>query len=168
MAVFGWCAGACGGATGGNGVPDAMVCTTIGCEDAFTTTTMLAVGMVPEGSHTVDVTADGNEMMCMFTFPPPGGIGPCPSGLFVTVEPAESCTSVETDAALTQQCQTIPGEFTETISVRGVASTVRVRQLVGGTAILDQTFTPTYENVYPNGPACGPGCREANAQLTLP
>ncbi len=145
-----------------------MVCTTIGCEDAFIVTGMLAVAMVPPGTHTVDVTADGNEMVCMFAFPPPGGIGACPSGLFVSVESAEDCTSVETDAALTQQCQPIPGELTETISVRGMPSMVRVQQLVGGTAILDQTFTPTYASVYPNGPACGPACQEANAQFSIP
>jgi len=43
---------------------------------------------------------------------------------------------------------------------------VHVRQLVDGGVVLDKSVTPVYAMDQPNGPGCGPICREGGADWT--
>jgi hypothetical protein len=144
----------------------------IGCEDLFWAQVTVDATMIPSGTHTVDVTADGKAMSCTFSSPTPatiiGGIPvPCASGLTFSIEPLESCPPPN-DAGNSPPCQIVDGKFTETLTVAGTPVTVHVRQLVDGTAILDQTVSPTYLTDEPNGPGCGPICHQAAAMWTIP
>ena len=177
MATLGCCAASCGaekignggsGATGGGG----QLCTLVGCEDGFAAYITVDATMVPTGTHTVNVTADGKEMSCTFSSPAPaavvGGIVvPCPSGVTLTIEPVENCPPPN-DAGNSGACGIVDGKFTETIVVAGTPGTVHVQQLVGGNAILDQIVSPTYQIDEPNGPGCGPICHEAYVMWTIP
>jgi hypothetical protein len=149
-----------------------ILCTLVGCEDEFTATVTVDATMVAAGTHTVDVMANGTAMTCTFSFPPDpalgGTVAQCSSGVALVVGPAETCTTTQTDAAISEQCQPISGKFTETISVDGIPSAVHVQQLVGGTVILDETVSPTYQTNQPNGPNCGPICQQGNATWTIP
>lgn len=44
---------------------------------------------------------------------------------------------------------------------------VAVRLAAGNTPLLDQTRSPAYAILQPNGPECGPTCRNATIELTL-
>jgi hypothetical protein len=39
---------------------------------------------------------------------------------------------------------------------------------VDGQVILDTDLTPTYKESRPNGPTCGPVCKQASVDLDLP
>ena len=149
-----------------------MVCTLIGCEDQFSATVTVDATLVPPGTHTVNVVADGAATLCTFTFPPAasnGGLAAqCSTGLTVFVQPATVCTTTRSGTVTSQQCQPIDGKFTESIWVSGTPTVVQVQQLVGGTVILDQTISPTYQTNEPNGPGCGPTCHQAGAAWTIP
>jgi hypothetical protein len=165
---------ACGalGCGGGALAWGEMVCSDVGCEDQFSASVTMDATQIPAGTHTIDVMADGAAMSCTFSFPPDpstGGIAAqCPSGLTVLVQPATVCTTTQSRTAASQQCQPIDGKFTESIWVSGTPKMVQVQQLVGGTAILDQTVSPTYQTNEPNGPGCGPICQQASAAWTIP
>ena len=160
---------------GCNGSPfGSMACSTRGCQDQFTATISIAGSSVSAGMHSVDVTADGTMLSCTFTFPPEtlsggGTVGSqCPIGLTVDVQPTTTCMTVQTDAAKIEHCAPAPGQFTELITVSGAPASVRVQQSVGGTVILDQSATPTYESNQPNGPGCDPICHQAAAAWMIP
>lgn len=162
---------ACGGAIG-SPLGGEMVCTDVGCQDQFSATVTMGATLIPAGTHTVDVVADGAAMSCTFSFPPDASTGgaaaQCSSGLTVLVQPATVCTTTRSATAVSQQCQPIDGKFTESIWVPGTPKVVQVQQLVGGTVILDQTVSPTYQTNQPNGPGCGPICHQAGAEWTIP
>lgn len=163
-----------GGLLGCNGSalrsPDGgeMVCTDVGCHDQFTATVTVDATLVPAGTHTVNVMADGTAMTCTFPFPPTDAVARCSGGLTVIVQAAAVCTTVQTDAAISDKCQAIDGKFTESIWVPGAPGVVQVQQLVGETILLDQTIAPTYQANQPNGPGCGPTCQQAGAAWTIP
>ena len=149
-----------------------MVCTLVGCEDQFSASVTMDAALVPAGTHTVDVVADGAAMSCTFPFPPPDATGglaaQCSTGLTVFVEPDLVCTTMQSAMGAWEACLPIDGKFTESICVSGTPSVVQVQQLVGGTVILDQTVSPSYQTSAPNGPGCGPICHQGGADWTIP
>jgi hypothetical protein len=168
MAALGCGAFGCGGGAISSPGGGEMICTSSGCNDQFSATVTMDATQVPAGTHTVNVVADGAATSCTFPFPPTDAVAQCSSGLTVIVQAAAICTTVQTDAAITEKCQPIDGKFTESIWVSGTPSVVQVQQLVAGTVILDQTIAPTYQTNQPNGPGCGPTCHRAGAAWTIP
>jgi hypothetical protein len=162
-----------GGVLAAGGCSGTKACTLIGCLDQFSASVQRADGSFPSGSHRVEVLADGASLTCTFTFPAANASGggyvyaACPSGLMVSVSPALVCTDVTTNAAVTHQCDPIPGQFVESISLTGTPGQVHVWQYVDDAAILDAAAAPTYQDSQPNGPECGPTCRQASASWTM-
>src|SRR5215831_2991282 len=163
-ALGGW-AISCGG--GGGSLGGENVCTLVWCQDQFTAVVTVSPTAIPAGTHTLDVTADGADLSCMFTIPPTGSaMAPtCTTGLSLYIASAQPCPPAD---AAGGTCLSIDRLLEETITVAGTPSTVRVRQLVGGTAILDQTVSPAYQVNQPNGPGCGPICQQGRADWSLP
>ncbi len=148
-----------------------QACTAIGCSDSFNVTLRPTAGEFPAGNHEVLITAEGSPVRtCTFTFPFAGPIesGTCtPTGggpLFLTVSPLQSCTTMTSGQTASQTCVPIPGKFEERLTVPGLPAKVRITQrtLSGGT-YFDREVTPTYEDAYPNGKACGAVCKQAGA-----
>jgi hypothetical protein len=150
-----------------------IICTLIGCEDELSATVTVDATMVPAGTHTVNVMADGALMTCTFPFPTTnpallsGAVAQCSSGLMLVVRPAMDCTTTYTEAGSSDQCQTTDGKWTESMTITGMPSVVHLQQLVGGTVILDQTISPRYQTNQPNQ-GCGPICHQASAAWTIP
>ena len=69
--------------------------------------------------------------------------------------------------SVSQRCDPIPGQFIEGCALQGTPTNVRIVQMVDGVVLLDESIAPTYKVVYPNGPDCDPGCKQASASLTL-
>ena len=171
LAIVALAAGALGCDGGAIGSPfgGEMACTDIGCSDQFSASVTIDATLVPAGTHTVDVVADGAAMSCTFSFPPAdSSSAQCSGGLTLFVQPATVCTTTQTPTYSSQQCQPIDGKFTESIWVSGTPGVVQVRQLVGGTVVLDQTVSPAYQTNQPNGPGCAPICHQGGAEWTIP
>ena len=144
------------GAAGCTGSGTSGPCTLIGCEDGFALTVTVDATTVAAGTHTLRVTADGTVSSCTFTFPPPDAGAnaivptPCSDGLTVSLEPAMTCTTVQTPNSSTSNCQTIADKFEESILLPGMPQSVRVEQRVDGNVILDRTLAPAYRTVEPS------------------
>jgi len=113
-----------------------------------------------------------STLTCAFPFPlPPAGGGgtqpACDSGLTVTISPKESCTDTMQAGSVSHSCTPIPGKFFETIGLPGTPAQVHVWQYLDDVPILDVAVTPTYQSYTPNGPECGPVCRQASASWTF-
>ena len=143
-------------------------CALRGCSNQFSATLSRADGSFPAGAHRVDIIADGVTMSCAFNFAGSGVVATCPSGLDVTVGPAETCMEFRSGNGVGYRCDPIPGQFIERLTLRATPSQMRVVQSVDGVALLDQAMAPTYEAAYPNGPECEPVCQQATATLSLP
>jgi len=147
---------------------ETKVCTEIGCVNQLSVTVTRADGSFPSGVHQVDVTADGVTRSCTFTFAGSVVSTACPSGLFLSVNQATTCTEMRTPTAVSLRCDPIPRQFVEVLSMSGMPRDVRVVQSMDGVALLDQSIAPTYKQSRPNGPGCEPLCEQASATLTLP
>lgn len=151
----------------------AQTCTEIFCSDQFHATVTSASGAVPNGTHVLEVTADGTTTTCTFAVPlamsAAGGVFPqCPSPLTVAILPAQSCTETETPTTKSQRCMPVPGHFSEQIGVLGAPVEVHVLLTVDGTVAVDQTTRPSYVASRPNGPGCDPICHQANVSWPFP
>lgn len=135
-------------------LPDgATACTLIGCVDQFLATVTVDATTVPAGKHTLTVTIDGAATSCSFNLPELASPvnDPCAAGFSLNVPG-----------------QPTAGKFTETIGIVGTPSSIKVHQTLDGTVVLDQTISPTYQTIQPNGPGCAPICHHATAAWTIP
>jgi hypothetical protein len=162
---------ACGNKGSSSPSRDAMLCTDIDCEDLFAAQVFVDAGTVPSGTQTLNVVADGVSMSCTFVFPPDlsnNSGGQCSGALSVVVQPARTCTTGSGDGAVTEKCDALSGQFVELILFRGTPQSVQVQQTAGGTIIMDESVTPSYQTNEPNGPGCSPVCEQAAVQWTIP
>lgn len=149
-------------------------CTEVGCNDQLGATIEATSASLPPGMHRLDVVADGTTLSCTFTVPVeplPGGGLPAPTcspGLMLSVGPAVTCTTFEDGSAQGQRCDPIPDRVQERLWVGGAPAHITVTQWAGGTMIFQQTASPTYKISYPNGPECGPVCRQGDATWSIP
>jgi hypothetical protein len=149
------------------------MCTLIGCSDGFSANVRRADGSFPSGAHRVEVVVDGARTTCAFTFPlgtaTGGGVSQpaCPSPLTVAVWPLTACSDMSGDGAVSRRCDPIADRYQETIGVSGTPGQVHAWQYVDDAAILDAAAAPIYQDVTPNGPECGPVCRQASVAWTL-
>ncbi len=146
-------------------------CTEIGCSDQLNVTIRPRAGVFPSGMHEVVIAAEGSPVRrCTFNFPIAGGPGAVESGacnsgdgLFLTVAPVMECTTMTSGNAASQTCTPVPGKFEERLHIPGTSPQVRVTQrTIAGGKYLDQEIAPTYAPAYPNGPECGPVCKQAS------
>ena len=166
--------------------PDPRPCTEIGCSDLVSVMVVPRAGTFPPGNHVLEVSTPAftPPMTCKFVVPgaagatapappslvapppappPPGNVivGDCTRGLSVIISPAQRCTTVMRGDAVGQVCEPIPGQFREQITINATPAQLHINQKVDGRVILDRELTPVYREVRPNGPACGPVCRQA-------
>lgn len=143
-------------------------CPLVGCDNAFSAQISVSVSGVPAGTHTVTVTVDGVTTSCSFQFPPDAatlarGVT-CSGSAYVGLTAAQTCQS----AGGSETCQPVPGQYVESVTVFGTPQSIQVQQTVGGTVVLDEDLTPSYQSYQPNGPDCPPTCQEASVQWTIP
>jgi len=146
-------------------------CPTIGCYDNFAASLQRADHTLPEGTHRIEILADGASSTCSFTFPTSvpsnTSIVNCATGVNVSVGPELACSDTTINGAIVHRCNPIGGRFIEQINIQGAPGQVHVWQYVDDATILDAAVAPTYQDVSPNGPECGPICRVASVSWTL-
>jgi len=148
-------------------------CSEVGCQDQFSVVLQAATASLPEGTHRIDVMADGTALSCTFEFPSeaqPGvtTLAQCSPGLLLFVGPAQKCTEISNADIRGLQCVPIPEQTQEALQIPGTPSQVSITQTVNGTIILQTQATPIYKASRPNGPDCEPLCHQATLTLMIP
>ena len=155
-------------------------CTLVGCQDMFTAAISMSGSTLKAGIHTLETDSDGTMRTCTVNITQPFldgmnsgtdvGAVSCDDGIRVYLTTETTCTSTTSaDGGVTSTgCVPIPGRFIERISIAGLPTNVRVRQLLNGVAIFDESQSVTYTANRPNGPTCEPECRAGGFELTFP
>jgi hypothetical protein len=135
-------------------------CTLIGCQDGF------SVDFTPSGAWTVGdyeflFTLDGETTTCAGSLPLPQ----CGTANAVTCSPsAEQISIFESGCALQPALHGFAGFQV----LPPKAETVTLRLSREGLVLLEQSWTPAYQTLQPNGEGCGPTCESATDALTVP
>jgi hypothetical protein len=86
--------------------------------------------------------------------------------LAVTAE--TTCTEQRSGDAISRSCTPIPDHYLLTGTVSGTPANLHLVLARDGTTVLDTSVRPVYSAAYPNGPECGPVCRQASWDTQLP
>ncbi len=128
-------------------------CTEIGCGASVHINVQKASGWQP-GAYTVTTTVDGTAHTCTVNFP-------------LSCDAPSSCASdvvlvSQNGCALPAAEQSLGG-----IDLTVPASSVSIEISHDGTPLGSGKFSPTYEELRPNGAGCDPVCRGSRDDLTL-
>jgi hypothetical protein len=169
IVVVGLLLAACGGAVGSNGSSSASSsdgssssggssggeCTAIGCVDGLSIALVAPGGWTP-GSYVFTIVADGATQTCKGALPLPSCNTPglrCDNTLATIGESGCALPSAE-------------HSFADLRFASGPAK-VKVHIERDGSTLADDALEPTYQTSQPNGPNCGPICRQASASISL-
>ena len=148
------------------GVPPAepaspgRICTEMGCVDGLTIELQSPAGWQP-GAYRFEIELDQEKVTCEGSLPLRG----CDQGASVQCTPAGGAERVQIAES---GCALPPAEHSlPQIALPGGPARVKVTISRDGNAIGSQELSPAYRTVAPNGPECGPVCRQASAVITL-
>ena len=151
-------------------------CTEIGCSSQLSITLRTPTGAWPDGLYQLRVSTDTQrEGLCTFLLPDalpssPGSVQSldCGSTIRLELSPELECTMGCDGNACWQKCTPIAGKFVARVSIDGTPARVDLNLMRDQVPILAEMATPSYQDVYPNGPDCGPVCRQATLEYMLP
>jgi hypothetical protein len=152
-------------------------CSDVGCIDSVSFQIKTADGTWPDGAYTVELTANGASYACSMTLPddlPANGsistirCEPPLSYVGVTLRTDVLCTEHHDATSGSQSCTPVPGHYTLSGSLASTPSTLSLRVTRDSGLLVEQSLPLTYSTTQPNGPDCGPTCRQASVELTLP
>lgn len=148
-------------------------CTGIGCGNGVSLSVTTGDGTWVAGTYRLQLEVDGQSEAYAWRFPddlPSSGTLTLvtTSALRLQLTQEATCTEQRSEQAISQSCTPIPNHYRLAGMVMGTPASVRITLDRDGTTVLDQSATPVYSSVYPNGPECGPGCRQASLDLQLP
>jgi hypothetical protein len=150
-------------------------CTEIGCADAAGVTIRTESGEWAEGVYTLRITFDGAEYECGFDMPGDlpevvGQLGEldCEPQLNAYFTPRVACTESSDGSSSSQSCTPIERQFDLKVSTYGTPAALDVKLDLDGTQLVDEAHYLVYEEYFPNGPECGPACRQANVEIDIP
>jgi len=82
---------------------------------------------------------------------------------------ATLCESYEIGKPPSENCSTVPGKFHLDARTPGTPKKVHVVLTRGDETVLDDIMNiPLYGTVQPNGPDCGPTCKQYGGGFTIP
>jgi len=138
--------------------PSDRACTEIGCMNGFSVDLQSAGGWKP-GRYRFEFDLDGTVTTCEATLP----LRACDAGPSVTCSPNGAVTIGESGCALP------PEQHGFTVfTMLGMPRSVKVRIARDGQTLAEQTSTPSYRKVQPNGEGCPPICEQGNEVLRVP
>jgi hypothetical protein len=133
--------------------PAVLTCTEANCMDG------LGISMSPEppkaGTYSITVAAGSQSATCevIFPYPPCGTTATKCSGTLPMM-------AIESGCELPKDKQTFPK-----VGVGAAPEEVRVTVTRGKTKLVDKKVKPTYEEIRPNGPKCGPVCHFGKVEI---
>lgn len=78
------------------------------------------------------------------------------------------CTETVTDNAVSNSCEPIPGKYSLSFAVDGTPEAVAIKVEHDGAVLVNEDFSPSYKESRPNGKGCGPVCKQAAIDVTVP
>jgi hypothetical protein len=150
-------------------------CTEIGCSDGVSLELRPAMqGVVESGRYTLELATGDAQHRCTFTVPDDLPVQAslaevdCPPQLQVSLVSATLCTEQRHDDAVSQSCVPVPDQFSLHAQLQATPRSLALQLSRDGAPLIDETLVPSYELSQPNGPDCGPTCRNANLAVELP
>ncbi len=136
-----------------------LACTLIGCSDGLTIELQRTTRW-SAGDYRIDLVVDGVNVACETRITD----DPCD-------EEATSCTAgtqVRLATARPFECATPPTmNNVPSIYIDKAAAEVKLSVKHDGAELASESIAPRYDAVTPNGPACGPICRQARIPVAL-
>jgi hypothetical protein len=153
-------------------------CTEVGCSDGLVVQVRRPTSEWAPGAYGLELAFDGHAITCAFTlpadFPATGSVKeiPCQGsvgapGFSVILDQDSICDTVQRGGSETFVCQPVPNRYSLRAGLYGTPATAKLVLGLDDGVLLDTELTPTYEESRPNGPDCGPVCRQATVDLEL-
>jgi hypothetical protein len=150
---------------------DAHECTAIGCASGVMFDVLPDEGRWQPGSYALAVTLDDSAYACEFQLPedlPANMTESIPCGaLTVTLAQRMTCMEVGSGNNVTQRCTPNPDEYDLLLSAYATPADSTLTLSRDGEEILSDARTLEYEQAFPNGEGCEPGCSQARVVLEL-
>ncbi|HQP36677.1 MAG TPA: hypothetical protein PLI95_15935 [Polyangiaceae bacterium] len=136
----------------GNGVDTDRACTTMGCANGFVVN--LQSDAWSAGAYQIAIVADDRTIVCTAALPLPktGPQSACDAAGVTLGTSGSELEPTEQSLYEVRFSDTYPKTVTMTVSR-------------DATKLAEQSFTPEYATLQPNGPDCEPTCKYASATL---
>lgn len=148
-------------------------CTDVGCLDGVWVTAAPASGEWPAGDYELELTLDGSTQKCGFHLPddlPTAGrvtTLDCGQGIQAGLEQRSECHETTSGNAVSQSCTPLPDQYELRFSLQSKPKSLGIALSRDGNVFFNDSVAPSYQISEPNGPECGPTCRQAHVDLTL-
>jgi hypothetical protein len=136
--------------------PQEEPCTSMACFDGLRVALTPASGRWAPGAYVLTITTPEGRTVCEGALP----LAACEGGPSLRCEGPRVLVTEE-GCALPADEQGFPS-----IEILSQPGSLEVDVARDGTTIAQGAFTPSYRSVSPNGPNCGPTCRQASEALT--
>lgn len=154
---------------------DSRVCTDVGCSDGAFMSLRTADNSWLDGAYDLQLELDSASYACKFALPGdlPQSRGSlsmlmtCEPRLDTTLLPETECSEQRDTKTVSQTCTPSAGQYHLEISTPLTPQRAHVRLLRDGELVADRTQALSYETALPNGPGCGPACRQSHVTLLL-
>jgi hypothetical protein len=144
-------------------------CTEIGCASGVMFDILPDDGHWEPGSYALAVTLDDSAYSCEFQLPEdlPGNMTQSIAcgALTVTLAQRMTCIEVGSGSTASQQCTPNPDEYDLLLSAYDTPGESTLSLSRDGEEILNDARTLEYEQTFPNGEGCEPGCRQTRVEL---
>jgi hypothetical protein len=148
-------------------------CSDVGCNDEASFTLRAPENHWDDGAYSLEIRFDDADYQCAFMVPddlPSTGIDralDCMPFLDAYLTPERKCETQKNGNSESVTCTPVPDQYYVQASVVGTPRTLNVALQRNGSALLVDTRTLSYSATQPNGPDCGPTCRQASSEFTL-
>ena len=149
-------------------------CSTVGCVDQAVLVVIPQTGKWADGTYTLDIAFDDASYTCSFEAPSEAGTKgtwqrlDCAPELDAYLAPVVKCEEHQTGMTQSQTCGPVPDAFYLQATEPGTPATLSVTLTRGDDEVLlDESGDITYTTAEPNGPECGPTCKQAFATHVL-
>jgi hypothetical protein len=146
----------------------------MGCNDQASFTIRPPDSHWDDGVYSLQVQFDDAAYSCTFTLPealPAEGSWQaldCTPWLQAYLTPEVHCEEHTNGDSSSQVCSPIPDQYYLQASSAGTPASLSVTLQRDSDTMLDETQTLSYSATQPNGPECGPTCRQASIDFTSP
>lgn len=126
-----------------------------------------------DGAYQLILQADNDTFTCSFRIPdalPGRGSLPvidCTPKLSIGLEEDWQCTSENDGGANSHTCMKIADHYTLRAALSGMPASVAIALERDGSAQIDESVKPSYQDSYPNGPECGGACKYASLDFVF-
>jgi len=148
-------------------------CTDIGCAGGVFVNLSPAGGVWQDGEYSLEIALDEREETCAFRIPDDlpasGSVSSLSCGQRISAQLVQRSTCEETRDrnSISQSCTPIPNQYELSLSAYTEPTTISLELARDGIVILNDSRTLAYQQSQPNGPGCGPVCRQAQLELSL-